>query len=235
MILVENFENYSISPDGTITNIVSNKVKKPVLTETGYLSIKLHNKGGYQQYKVHRLVAKHFVPNINNKPFVNHIDGNKLNNHYSNLEWCTASENMQHALETKLLVRCKGEAATGAKLTKEQVQFIFKHTKLISRLELSKMFNISKVNIHLIQKGKSRFEDIKDAFSTEIINDILESKSLVIKKYKQIIELDSKDNIIKEWKSANEIAIAYNIRRASICQVAAGIRKSINGKKFKYK
>ena len=52
---------------------------------------------------LHQLIAQTFIPNPENKPIVNHIDGNTLNNCVSNLEWCTQSENMQHAIRTGLI------------------------------------------------------------------------------------------------------------------------------------
>lgn len=62
----------------------------------GYCEVSLRVNKVEKRFKVHRLVAEAFIPNIDNKPFVNHIDGNKENNSVSNLEWCTDKENKKH-------------------------------------------------------------------------------------------------------------------------------------------
>ena len=62
----------------------------------GYCELSLHKNGKEKRFKVHRLVAEAFIPNPNNLPEVNHIDGNKENNTLSNLEWVTSSENQKH-------------------------------------------------------------------------------------------------------------------------------------------
>ena len=84
----------------------------------GYIVVSLNK----NQYKLHRLIAFTFLENLENKPFVNHIDGNKINNVVSNLEWCTASENNQHAIDTglkKFYKRKIGQYTIDGELVKE--------------------------------------------------------------------------------------------------------------------
>jgi len=87
-----------------------------------YLHVNLCKDGISKSYKIHLLVAKHFVPNIYNKPQVNHKDGNKHNNYYTNLKWCTQSENITHAYKTGLKKGLKGELNGRSKLSKKDVQ-----------------------------------------------------------------------------------------------------------------
>lgn len=67
--------------------------------------IKLKKNGIGQDKKVHRLVAEAFIPNPNNLPKINHIDGNPLNNKAENLEWCTQKYNIEHAINNELTIR----------------------------------------------------------------------------------------------------------------------------------
>lgn len=104
---VSNFGNVK-SDGGTITLRNGSKVKrkiqllKQVISNWGYQRVTLQINGYRKHERVHRLVAKAFVSNPDNKEQVNHIDGNKLNNHYTNLEWVTNSENQDHAFKTGL-------------------------------------------------------------------------------------------------------------------------------------
>ncbi len=82
----------------------------------GYCSVKITYDGGCDRTVfVHRLVCMAFLPNPENKPQVNHKDGNPANNHVSNLEWCTALENMAHARETGLCRRLRLSSSDSAK------------------------------------------------------------------------------------------------------------------------
>ena len=76
-------------------------------TYMGYKCVQLHINGKYKWEKAHRLVAMAFVPNPENKPQVNHIDGNKSNNNVLNLEWCNQSYNTKHAYKNNLIKHYK--------------------------------------------------------------------------------------------------------------------------------
>ena len=83
---------YILSSDGKIYSKLSNKYLKPYLNTKKYACVTMFKK----DERIHRLVAEHFIPNPNNLPQVNHIDGNKLNNDISNLEWVTNRDNVLH-------------------------------------------------------------------------------------------------------------------------------------------
>lgn len=97
-------DTYEISNLGNVRNIKTDKIILTNSIRSGYKSFTVHVKNKTYAYKVHRLVAQAFIPNDDpKKKFVNHIDGNKLNNKVTNLEWVTPSENVQHAIDTKLI------------------------------------------------------------------------------------------------------------------------------------
>ena len=88
--------NYIVSNTGKIRREGSDRGLS-VRDRKGYLSVDLYENSKRKTERVHRLVAEAFVPNPDNKPYVNHKDGNKHNNNASNLEWVTSKENCRHA------------------------------------------------------------------------------------------------------------------------------------------
>jgi hypothetical protein len=107
-VYVDECGNVGQSPQGkSITHMY-----EPFISNTGYQRVGLTKNGLNKKYLIHRLVAMYYVNNKNPKKYniVNHLDGNKLNNHYSNLEWCTHKQNMQHAKKLGLFktIKTKG-------------------------------------------------------------------------------------------------------------------------------
>ena len=116
--IIENSKGYHVSEDGRVFNNQNKEMKLD--SSARYLRVQLiYQDGTVKKELVHRLVAKAFIPNPENKPDVNHIDGNKLNNHVSNLEWVTKSENMVHARDNKLIP--VGEENYNSKYYDEQI------------------------------------------------------------------------------------------------------------------
>lgn len=97
---------YQVSNYGNIKSLGNNKSRKEKilkpLVKKGYLIVTLYKKGVSTNYCVHRLVAQAFIPNPDAKEQVNHINGIKSDNNVQNLEWNTASENVQHAYDLGL-------------------------------------------------------------------------------------------------------------------------------------
>lgn len=90
---------YEINENGVLRNVKTKRIVKGYTENNGYQRVRIENKGigGVVRTSIHQLVAEAFIPNPDNKPFINHIDCNKQNNCVDNLEWVTHSENMRHA------------------------------------------------------------------------------------------------------------------------------------------
>lgn len=151
MIISENFkslwiENYGYIQVGTDGTIIGKKgVLKPNNQNTkGYYRVHL----GKHMYSVHRLVAEAFIPNPNNYPQVNHIDGDKNNNTVYNLEWCNNKYNRRHAVINNL---------SSAKITLEQTNEIRNkyHNEKITYQRLGTMYNLDSSMIGYIIRGDS--------------------------------------------------------------------------------
>lgn len=121
---------------------VKERILKQAVNHNHYMQVMLCIDCKRINYVVHRLVAEAFIPNEENKPYVNHIDLNRSNNVVTNLEWCTQKENLQHAV--RMGVSPKGERNSQAKLTREQVLEILKLSDTGIRSEkLGYMFGVS--------------------------------------------------------------------------------------------
>lgn len=91
--------NYAVSSYGRIKNIKYNRILFGYVSLRGYPQVELMINKKRKHYQVHRLVAKAFVPNPDNKPCVNHKNGNTCDNCMNNLEWCSEKENTIHAIQ----------------------------------------------------------------------------------------------------------------------------------------
>ena len=112
--------DYEITAEGKVYNVT----KGTLLKGTSITKMNRYVKVHVDKFRpLHRLVATAFIPNPDNLPQVNHIDGNRLNNAASNLEWCSASSNVRHAYAAQLKTN-KGEINPVSKLTEQDVRNI---------------------------------------------------------------------------------------------------------------
>lgn len=153
---IEGYEGlYSVSTLGRIKSYHKDGlVLKPRLKANGYLQVVLQN-GKPKHVSIHRLVARAFIPNPEELSYVNHIDGDKTNNNIDNLEWCTASQNMLHAMHTGLFPEIdRSKDKPHVRLTeeqKEELRTLMKETDM-TQVECAKTFNVCEKTVRNILK-----------------------------------------------------------------------------------
>jgi hypothetical protein len=140
--VIKDFNNeYYISNLGRIKSVKFGKEKfLKIDYASKYAKIHLFKNNKRTKFTIHRLVAIYFVKNLEDKPCVNHIDGNKFNNIYLNLEWCTNQENSIHAWENGLNENLR-------KSSSKKVLDIYTNIKYDSLVYACKIINES-YNIH---------------------------------------------------------------------------------------
>lgn len=205
--LISDGTNYHyITKNGEVLSNYKNKWKqlKTGWSKDGYECIKLNKK----DYKIHRLVALAFIPNPNNLPQVNHIDGNKSNNCVENLEWCNNSYNQQHAWNTGLQQK---RHPTNCKLSQKEADNVrLQYSIGMSTNELARIYNVSKTTIKDIINGKyyNLNKDIQKISRTKT------ARKLTFEEAEEIRYL------YKRYKpSYNELAKCYEVNHKTIIAI----------------
>ena len=153
-------DNYECSSDGHIRNKRTGRILKEFLHKDGYLRTQFDGKSR----TVHRVIATAFYGKNSDKPYVNHIDGNKQNNSAKNLEWCTFSENINHAYANGFIKPKVGTNNGRCKLTKNNVRYIkenyIKGDPEFGAMALSQKFGVAHQTICAIISGQNWKEEV---------------------------------------------------------------------------
>ena len=218
--------DYSVSTEGEVRKDSTNYILCHSLQQD-YHHVTLNINGKQKRMRVHRLVAEAFIANPNNKPYVNHIDGNRGNNNVENLEWVTPSENTQHAVQTGLF---------RSGVAKAVIQYDLKGNEMMrfeSASEAARQTGASQS--HITQCCKKQRETDHD-YQWRYVDDPNPNVHEVQKKFitgKKVAKCDEEGNILDIYPSFKEAARAVNGTSSAISRVCSGTNIRHKGYKWK--
>lgn len=210
---------YEVSNFGRVRH--DGRVLSGSIHKDGYMFVNIRGK----QCARHRLVAEVFVENPENKPFVNHIDGNKQNNSVDNLEWCTQSENTKHAYDSDL--QPKGLSTYKGKFTSEEREQIKNEwdSGAYSRRQLAKKYGVSHTCINDIINDKYKYAERTNVYE-EVARPIVDTLNELRDSWLNCDNINDKKQI---WYAILQLLpSSYNQKRTVMMnyEVLANIYKS---------
>lgn len=216
-VKVSDYE-YEVNKEGEVFRVGNPKPKYQATNRDGYKVVGLWKNNKSTAKAVHRLVALAFIQNPHNKPCVNHIDGDKANNHVNNLEWVTYSENTLHSFRNKLQIPQQGEDNASAKHTNDQIHEICSLMEQgLRNIEIIEKLGVSKALLKNIRNGSS-WESVKSQYNIPERSRVLSEETVrwVCEKFEQgyricdvVRESDNprlNKNNVKEIKNRNTYA-----------------------------
>ena len=217
--------DYSVSTEGEVRKDTINYILSQS-SQQDYKFVGLIINGKQKRMRVHRMVALTFIDNPDNKPYVNHINGNRSDNNVENLEWVTPSENTQHAVNTGLFKSGRARAVVQYNLNGEQM------ATFESASEAARQTGGSQSKITMCCR---RQRDSANDYQWRYYDDIQDVQKIE-KKFitgKKVAQCDEEGNILKIYPSFKEAARAVNGTSSAISRVCSGTNIRHKGYKWK--
>ena len=217
--------DYSVSTEGEVRKDTTNYILSQS-SQQDYKFVGLIINGKQKRMRVHRMVALTFIDNPDNKPYVNHINGNRSDNNVENLEWVTPSENTQHAVNTGLFKSGRTRAVVQYNLNGEQM------ATFESASEAARQTGGSQSKITMCCR---RQRDSANDYQWRYYDDIQDVQKIE-KKFitgKKVAQCDEEGNILKIYPSFKEAARAVNGTSSAISRVCSGTNIRHKGYKWK--